>query len=174
MYSIQVFLEKEFNPLTLHLVDGQITIKVCTSYQNSMRKLHLIQLHNHCNINTSGEHNTNNLLIYYVTNPCNLFPNRVTISCWSILMNVSVRCFWLRRCMWRNETPHIFPDTNLNAFSYPIEARSKKKSNTFAPYGGVNPVRINWYSEYIRFQIKHKIRNGIRQTFRSCNTHERD
>ena len=37
-----------------------------------------------------------------------------------------------------------------------------------------NPVRINQDSVYLRFCIKHKIRNGIRQTVRSYNTHKRD
>ena len=38
----------------------------------------------------------------------------------------------------------------------------------------VNPVKINRDSVYLIFLIKHKIPNGIRQTFQSCNTHERD
>ena len=36
----------------------------------------------------------------------------------------------------------------------------------------VNTVRTNQDSAYLRFRIKHRIRNGVRQTVQSYNTHE--
>ena len=38
----------------------------------------------------------------------------------------------------------------------------------------INPVRINWDFVYLRFHIKHKMRNEIYQAVLSYNTHERD
>ena len=65
---------KMFKTLTLHLVNGQIMIRLYTSYHKFMIKWHLIRPHNLCTINNSGERNMTALVISFVTNPCIFFP----------------------------------------------------------------------------------------------------
>ena len=112
-----------------------------------MIKLYLIRIHNHFIINTSGESITIALLISYVTNPCNMFVQ----SCqYFMLINFDEwidALFLIETLHVTQQKPtYILLDTNLNAFLSPLAARAKKKSNTFALYGGfTTPSTLDTY-----------------------------
>ena len=72
--------------------------------------------YNHCSTNTSGERNTTDLLIYYVTNPCNLFAQ---LCHYLMLVNVDE---WLG-VLFMIETLHVTQRNTTHIPGHKLERR---------------------------------------------------